>query len=99
MSELSSSPAFLTPKSVASGTLQVSGTIYSSLNKPHISFLAQTFILPIMFLLIFPLVDSKTFILQDQISCVFSSVKLFLIQPSRIDDSLLFTPLGPSPNC
>lgn len=55
--------------------------------------LHKLFILPEMFFLIVPLIDSKTFILQDQISCVLSSVKLFLTQPSRIDGTLFLLPL------
>lgn len=40
-----------------------------------ISLLAWMYILPVMFFLIGPLVGSKTSVLQEQISCVFSSVK------------------------
>lgn len=58
-----------------------------------ISFLAQTFILPVMFFFIVHLIDSETFILQDSVYCVFSSVKLSFIQPSGIDDTFLSNPL------
>lgn len=64
------------PKSVASGTLRICRTIYSSLKNLIISFLAQTFILLVMLFLIVPLKDFETFI-KSHVCSPLLSIPLF----------------------